>query len=84
MGHQYWHGYEDIQRITWGDIAKGDNAVWTYRSKLVRDGAEWHSQIRLNASTRKLLREIGAEKWRSGEKMKRCSKDCISRGLGVQ
>jgi len=52
--------YEDIMRVTWGDITK-DNKIWTYRSKLVRDGARKDFQIPLNNELRQLLKDIRAE-----------------------
>jgi integrase len=52
--------HEDIKRITWGDITKDYN-LWTYRSKLVRDGAKKDFQIPLNAEVRAILKEIRAE-----------------------
>ncbi len=49
--------YEDIQRVTWGDITK-DHKIWTYRSKLVRNGARKEFKIPLNNELRALLTEI--------------------------
>ena len=48
--------HEDIQRIRWGNIIKGE--LWTYRSKLVRDGTRKEFKIPLNQELRALLREI--------------------------
>ena len=52
--------YEDIQRFTWGDITK-DHQLWTYRSKLVRDGVRKDFQIPLNNELAALLKEIRSE-----------------------
>lgn len=52
--------HEDIMRLTWGDITP-DRKIWTYRSKLVRDGARKDFQIPLNGEIRALLKEIRAE-----------------------
>jgi len=51
--------HEDIQRVIWGNIIK--NELWTYRSKLVRDGTRKEFKIPLNQELRALLREIRAE-----------------------
>ena len=53
--------YEDIQRFTWGDITK-DNKLWTYRSKLVREGVRKDFQIPLNNELRAILRQIRTQK----------------------
>ena len=52
--------HEDIQRVTWGDSTK-DYKLWTYRSKLVRDGARKNFQIPLNGEIQAILKEMRAE-----------------------
>jgi len=51
--------HEDIQRVKWGNIIKDE--LWTYRSKLVRDGTRKEFKIPLNNELRQLLKEIRAE-----------------------